>query len=121
MNKITLGEVCLETADVRRLADFYKALLGVENGSDDPVHQFILTEGVSLTVYRNGAPRNHPNEHISLAFTVEDVDREYERLREMGAVILEPPKTHPWGARNMHFRDPDGNHLYFRSFPKKDV
>ena len=46
-----IGEVSLLTNDVKRMADFYKFLLGVDNGSDDPVHQFILTEETSLTVY----------------------------------------------------------------------
>ena len=39
---MTLGEVCLLTDDVVRLADFYKMLLGVDNGSEDTVHQTIL-------------------------------------------------------------------------------
>lgn len=34
---MTLGEVCLLTDDVVRLADFYKMLLGVDNGSEDTV------------------------------------------------------------------------------------
>ena len=39
-----IGEVCFLTNDVRRLADFYKQLLEVENNSNDETHQFILTE-----------------------------------------------------------------------------
>ena len=34
-----IGEVCLLTNDVPRLASFYKQLLGADNGSDDKVHQ----------------------------------------------------------------------------------
>ena len=37
-----LGEVGLLTNDVIRLADFYKALLETDNGSDDEVHQTML-------------------------------------------------------------------------------
>lgn len=51
---MTIGEVCLLTNDVLRLASFYKQLLGVDNGSDDPVHQFILNEGTALTIYNDG-------------------------------------------------------------------
>ena len=43
-----IGEVCLLTNDVPRLASFYKRLLEVENDSDDAIHQFILTEGTAL-------------------------------------------------------------------------
>ena len=45
---MTIGEVCLLTNDVPRLAAFYKQLLGVENGSNDETHQFIIPEGPHL-------------------------------------------------------------------------
>lgn len=37
-----LGEVGLLSNDVLRLANFYKAFLGIENGSDDRIHQTII-------------------------------------------------------------------------------
>ena len=46
-----IGEVCLLTNDVRKLADFYKRLLEIDNNSDDDTHQFIITEETTLTVY----------------------------------------------------------------------
>lgn len=110
-----IGEVCLCTNDVKRLADFYKALLGVDNCSEDEVHQFILTEGTALTIYNDGSVKNNANRNIALAFTVDDVDAEYERLLSLSVPILEKPTTRPWGARNMHIADPDGNYIYFRS------
>ena len=51
---MTIGEVCLLTNDVLKLAAFYKQLLGVENGSNDETHQFIIPEGTALTVYNDG-------------------------------------------------------------------
>lgn len=33
-----VGEVCLMTSDVVRLADFYKRLFDIDNGSNDAVH-----------------------------------------------------------------------------------
>ncbi|MCI8442994.1 MAG: VOC family protein [Provencibacterium sp.] len=114
-----LGEVCLLTGDVVRLAKFYKKLLGIENGSSDPVHQTIIAEETMLTIYNDGIKRPETGSHIQLAFTVEDVDREYVRLKELGAKIASPPASRPWGARNMSFFDPDGNLLFLRSFPKE--
>ena len=116
---MTIGEVCLLTNDVRRLASFYKQLLGTENGSDDEVHQFIITEETSLTVYNDGTVRNNQNQNICLAFTVDDIDREYEKVLALGAEIIEPPAQRPWGAVNMSFRDPDNNMIFFRSFPER--
>lgn len=39
---IRLGEVCLLTDDVPRLADFYRALLGVDGHSDDPAGSLVF-------------------------------------------------------------------------------
>lgn len=117
---MTIGEVGLQTNDVIRLAGFYRALLGAEGPNDDPVHQFILTEGTALTIHNDGTVRNNQNENICLAFTVADVDAEYERVRALGAQVIAPPTTRPWGARNMEFLDPDGNHIFFRSFPESE-
>ena len=112
-----IGEVCLLTNDVLRLAAFYKRLLGIENGSDDATHQFLLTEGTALTIYNDGTAKNNRNQNICLAFTVDDIGRAYEKVLALGARIIEPPAKRPWGAVNMSFCDPDGNTVYLRSFP----
>lgn len=114
-----IGEVCLLTSDVVRLANFYKELLGVDNGSSDSVHQFILAEETALTIYNDGTKRPENPQNIQIAFTVEDVDAEYERVKAMGARIAAPPTQRPWGAKNMSFLDPDNNLVTFRSFPKE--
>jgi len=114
-----VGEVCLLTGDVVRLANFYKELLGVDNGSNDSVHQFILSEETTLTIYNDGTERPENLHNIQIAFTVEDVDAEYERVKAMGAEIAAPPTQRPWGAKNMSFLDPDNNLVTFRSFPKE--
>ncbi len=74
---MTIGEVCLLTNDVPGLASFYKQLLGVENNSNDETHQFIISEGTNLTIYNDGTVKNNQNQNICLAFTVDDIDKEY--------------------------------------------
>lgn len=113
-----IGEVCLITQNVPRLADFYRFLLGIEVHGDDPVHQTVLSEETQLTIWDDGLAHGENSRHTALAFTVNDVDDEYPRLLAAGVEIVEPPQTRPWGAKNLHFRDPDGNDVYFRSFPK---
>ena len=115
---MTLGEVCIETNDVIKIADFYRMVLNVSSDCKDEIHQFIIMEGTALTVYNNGMTKNNQNQNISLAFTVDDVDEEYNRLLNFGIHIIDAPKLQPWGAKNMHFCDPDGNHIFFRSMPK---
>lgn len=110
-----IGEVCLLTNNVPRLADFYKTLLQTDNGSNDPIHQFILTEETSLTIYNDGEKRADGPQRVRLAFTVDNVDQEYERLLKLGTTIVSPPTAQPWGARNMTFYDPDHNLITFRT------
>lgn len=114
-----IGEVCLQTNDVIRLADFYKQLLGVDNDSNDEIHQAIISEETMLTIYNDGTKKNNLNKNISLAFTVEDIEQEYQRVLALGAEIIEKPTARPWGAINMSFYDPDRNVIYLRSFPSK--
>ena len=116
---MTIGEVCLLTNDVLRLTGFYKQLLGVENGSNDETHQFIISEGTALTVYNDGTVKNNRNQNICLAFTVDNIDGEYEKVLALGTEIIEPPTKRPWGAINMSFYDPDNNMVFFRSFPQE--
>lgn len=114
-----IGEICIHTDDVIKLADFYRWLLGIEEVNQDDVHQFILRENTVFTVYNDGTQKKKLTNNFSLAFDVDDVDFEYERLLKNKVVIIEKPTMRPWGAKNLHFLDPDGNHIYFRSFPTK--
>lgn len=114
-----LGEVCILTRDVVRLANFYKNLLGTDNGSDDAVHQTIIAEETMLTVYNGGQEQEPTGRNMCLAFTVEDIDKEYHRVVSLGAAVIEPPTIRPWGAVSMRFADPDGNIVYLRSFLKQ--
>ena len=113
-----LGEVGLLTNDVIRLADFYKALLETDNGSDDEVHQTIIAEETMLTIYNDGSAKNNNNQNICIAFTVDDMDREYQKVLKSGAGVIEKPIKRPWGAVNMSFYDPDRNVVYLRSFER---
>ena len=100
---IKIDEVSLLTNDVRKLAAFYRQLLEIEGDNYDETHQFILTEGTTLTIYNDGTVKNNLNQNICLAFTVDDIDREYKKVLALGARIHEPPTKRPWGAVNMSF------------------
>ena len=113
-----IGEVSLLTNDVQRLANFYKQLLEIENDSNDETHQFIITDGTALTIYNDGTVKNNQNQNMCLAFTVDDIEREYEKVLALGARVIEAPTKRPWGATNMSFYDPDNNVIFLRSFPE---
>lgn len=107
----------LLTKDVRRLSEFYQKVLQTTSDCDDEIHQEILTQGAFLAILKHdGAEGGNPN--MTTAFTVDDVDSEFVRLKALGVEIIDEPTTQPWGARNMRFRDPDGNLVVFRCFPE---
>ncbi|MBR5344322.1 MAG: VOC family protein [Clostridia bacterium] len=111
-----IGEVCLETNNVRRLADFYRWLLGIPGDDHDEVHQTLIAEETMLTIYNDGSVKNNQNRNISLAFTVHDIQSYHRGLLERGTEIIEGPTARPWGVVNMSFYDPDGNVIYLREF-----
>lgn len=115
---VRIGEVCLLTNDVIKLANFYKHLLGIDNNSNDDVHQTIIAEETMFTIYNDGTNKNNANQNICLAFTVENIETEYKKLCDLGVEIIEGPTKRPWGATNMSFFDPDRNVIYLRSFEK---
>ncbi len=111
-----IGEVSLLTNDVVRLADFYKALLNIENNSTDEVHQTIISEETMLTIYNDGTVKSNHNINMCLAFTIEDIDSEYKKLKELGVEMITEPQKQPWGTYNMSFYDPDRNIIFLRQF-----
>ena len=113
-----LGEVCIMTRDVQRLAAFYKALLQVDNGSDDCIHQTILAQEPMLTILHDELPVN-ACQTMCMALTVVDIDAAYAHAQAIGAEIAAPPSRRPWGTVNMLLRDPDGNLVYLRQQGKK--
>lgn len=105
------------TADVRRLVGFYEMVTGVsavwgnELFAEIPTAVGTLAIGSDKTVPLFGAGSAEPaaNRSAIVEFIVEDVDSEYERLRENVAEVVTTPTTMPWGNRALLFRDPDGN------------
>jgi uncharacterized glyoxalase superfamily protein PhnB len=112
--------MCLITHQVLRLSLFYRDLLGVEMQGDQ-THAELFTQEAGLSIFSaEGMEQLAPasmqgagHGSFTLEFQVEGVDREYERLLEMGVPIVKPPTTYPWGRRATWFRDPDGNIVNF--------
>lgn len=116
---IRLTHACLVSDDVRRLRDFYAAVLRVEPVFESPDYVEFAAGAATLAMFGQQAQQElspgstvpGSNRSIVLEFEVEDVDAEYERLVPIVADWVKPPTTQPWGNRSIHFRDPDGNLL----------
>jgi catechol 2,3-dioxygenase-like lactoylglutathione lyase family enzyme len=118
--KVEFVGICLVTNNVPVLADFYTKVLGVKAEGDD-VHVELSTEGAGISIFategmESMAPlsmRGAGYGSAIAAFRVKDVDAEYERLKALDVEFVKLPATHPWGARSLWFRDPDGNIVDF--------
>lgn len=105
------------TADVKRLVGFYEmvtevsAVWGNELFAEIPTPVGTLAIGSDKTVplFGEGSAEPAANRSAIVEFLVEDVDAEFERLRESVTDVVTTPTTMPWGNRALLFRDPDGN------------
>lgn len=117
--------ICLITEDVLKLAEFYEKVLQTTSERNE-IHTFVDIEGGSLAIYSKAAAIKDMGFNFdkycgtgmcTFGFSVGNVDNEYERLKALNLNIefITVPTTYPWGARAMHFRDPDGNIVCFRT------
>lgn len=105
------------TADVKRLVSFYEMVTGAdavwanELFAEIPTSVATLALGSDKTVplFAVGSAEPAANRSAIIEFIVDDVDAEYERLRDQLSDVVTPPTTMPWGNRALLFRDPDGN------------
>lgn len=118
-------DICIITENVSKLARFYEAVLNAKADGDD-IHSVV--DG--LAIYSKKAAETDMafdfskywgSGNFTIGYAVDDVDKEYERLKSLNVEFISSPTTWPWGARSVHFRDPDGNIVCFRSFPKPET
>lgn len=111
-----LASVRLVAADIKALVAFYETLTGNEAEWLAPVFAEIVTPGAALAfgtadtvaLFKEGSAEPAANRSAIIEFQVEDVDAEYERLKNELEVVM-APKVMPWGNRAAQFRDPEGS------------
>ena len=114
---ITGSAVSLNVPDVAASADFARTHLGFveEMSADGFVSLSHPDVGFNLALLRVGLPSFKPDriagpagQGLLVAFVVEDLDAEFERIAAAGAQVVTPPETEPWGERFCQFADPNG-------------
>jgi predicted enzyme related to lactoylglutathione lyase len=108
------------TTDVEKAAAFYRDMLGFrERGRVQTPHSgtiiFITLGGTELELFGGGTvapkPEGRTVGYIHIAFTVDDIDSDYERISKRGVEFSMKPTTVESGMRIACFADPDGNTL----------
>jgi predicted enzyme related to lactoylglutathione lyase len=110
--------ICIMTGDVPQLVKFYRELFEVASeGSDE--HTTMEIGGLGLAIWKQAIPEGMDDgtmkairKHcFALMFSSPDVEKTYERAKELGVVIQEMPADQTWGGRAFVMNDPDGNRI----------
>jgi catechol 2,3-dioxygenase-like lactoylglutathione lyase family enzyme len=112
---IKYDSTALFTDDVRKSAEFYKDLIGLEILMDNVVH-IAFTGGLNIWDKKSadslifGSPQPMPEGcRMELCFSSEDVEADYKRMKSAGAEILNTLAEQPWSQLLFRIKDPDGN------------
>lgn len=118
--------------DIGKMIRFYRDVLGFEiKEAEDASNVFLIKDGTLFLLYgRNDFEKmtsrkyeylKGVNGHSEIALyvdTFEEVDMEYKKAVEKGAVPILEPTTEPWGQRTCYIADPEGNLIEIGSFNK---
>lgn len=130
MSTVTLAFCPITVDDVEAAIPFYRDGLGLDvvndvsyGGNRWVSFGFRDQQGLAVVVSDPGAGRS-PEDGDALGrlvvkgfgpgpygFSTDDLDATFERLRAMGAEVLQEPMVQDWGPRDCAFRDPAGNHV----------
>ena len=115
---LNLNNVMLGSEDSKRLANFYKEVLGGPNPdwSDEANGWFGFEAGdgsLAIGPHSEVRGRNQQPGRIMLNFSTSDVRGDFERIKAVGGEVVAEPYE-PGGGDGMlmcTFADPDGNYF----------
>jgi uncharacterized glyoxalase superfamily protein PhnB len=115
--QISQTAISLNVEDVNASANFAQTNFGFteQMAAEGFVSLTHPTGGVNLVFLATGLPTFKPAEiagsagqGLLLAFVVDDLDAQFERIQAGGARVVTSPETEPWGERFCQFADPNG-------------
>ena len=125
-----LDGVGLFVDDMPTMVRFYRDVLGFEiNEDENASNVYLIKNGTLFMLYRRKdfetmTSRSYEylkgfNGHFEIALyvdTFDEVDLEYGKTVEKGAIPVLEPTTEPWGQRTCYIADPEGNLIEIGSF-----
>jgi len=123
--EVLSSRVLLSPLDFDRSRRWYTDVLGLriyrEYGVDGQVTGIVLFLGGGFLELTSGGAAQAQDDAAALTLwlQVPVVDVEHDRLAATGEVtIITPPKTMPWGLREMWIEDPDGVRIVLVEVPE---
>ncbi|MEV0249316.1 VOC family protein [Nocardia sp. NPDC050712] len=114
---ITASTISLNVADPTTSARFLIDTLGFAevmsaDGFVSLAHpeagMTVVYLAVGLASFKPADKAGAAGDGLLIAFTVDNIDAEYERLRGAGVPIVTEIETEPWGERYFQMGDPNG-------------
>lgn len=119
---MNLVSIRIITANLESLVKFYEQITGITAIQYTPDFAELKTSTATIAIgstktlqFFGGENIAQPAENRSaiIEFLVENVDKEFERLKDSLSTIVQEPTVMPWGNKSLLFRDPDGNLVNF--------
>lgn len=110
-----LASVRLIVADINAMVAYYEMVTRTPAQWLAPVFAEIVTPSATLAIgatetvalFKPGCAEPGANRTAIVEFQVEDIDAEFERLKDSVSIVQEV-RMMPWGNKTFQFRDPEG-------------
>ena len=114
--KIKRIDTTFSTEKLQESKDFYMNHFGFKLAYESDWYIELVTPagdaGISFTLPQREEGEFFNGKGMILSFEVEDVEAEYNRLKEQNVTIYQELQDKPWGERSFVVDDPNGVHVY---------
>lgn len=114
--KIKRIDTTFSTEKLQESKEFYMNHFGFKLAYESDWYIELVTPagdaGISFTLPQREEGEFFNGKGIILSFEVEDVEAEYNRLKEQNVPIYQELQDKPWGERSFVVDDPNGVHVY---------
>lgn len=120
--KIKRIDTTISTEKLQESKEFYMKHFGFKLVYESSWYIELLSPslevGVSFTLPQREEGEFFNGKGLILSFEVDDVDAEYERLKQAGLNIYQELQDKPWGERSFVVDDPAKVHIYiYKTIP----
>src|ERR1035437_7664955 len=109
MKNMNLVSLRIITANIRTLVPFFEKATGItakwltDDFAEIVTNSFTLAIGSTRTLafFGEGVAQPATNKSVIIEFFVENVDDDYERIKDLTNDVVQKPTTMPWGNRSL--------------------